>query len=121
MQRLSAFLGCPLGPETLGALEQHCSFATMRDNAMVNYSLIPAEIMDHSQGCFMRKGDGGDGGTRWGGAGPGCSLPVTPSPPSAGVVGDWRDHFSPLQNALFNRLYQEEMGDLELPARWPMA
>ncbi|XP_074895888.1 sulfotransferase 2B1-like [Buteo buteo] len=92
-QRLSAFLGCPLGPETLGALEQHCSFATMRDNAMVNYSLIPAEIMDHSQGCFMRKG----------------------------VVGDWRDHFSPLQNALFNRLYQEEMGDLELPARWPMA
>ncbi|KAK0682219.1 ST2B1 Sulfotransferase, partial [Pygoscelis papua] len=85
-QRLSAFLGCPLGPETLGALEQHCSFVAMRDNAMANYSLIPSEIMDHSQGCFMRKG----------------------------VVGDWRDHFSPLQNALFNRLYQEEMGDSEL-------
>ncbi|KAF1532432.1 Sulfotransferase family cytosolic 2B member 1, partial [Eudyptula minor] len=92
-QRLSAFLGCPLGPETLGALEQHCSFVAMRDNAMANYSLIPSEIMDHSQGCFMRKG----------------------------VVGDWRDHFSPLQNALFNRLYQEEMGDSELPVRWPMA
>ncbi|NWR78760.1 ST2B1 Sulfotransferase, partial [Centropus unirufus] len=92
-RRLSAFLGCPLGPETLEALEQHCSFATMRDNAMVNYSLIPSEIMDHSQGCFMRKG----------------------------VVGDWRDHFTPLQNALFNRLYQEKMGDLELPTRWAMA
>ncbi|KAM4637584.1 sulfotransferase 2B1 [Amazona ochrocephala] len=92
-QRLSAFLGCPLEPETLAALEQHCSFATMRDNAMANYSLIPIEIMDHSQGCFMRKG----------------------------VVGDWRDHFSPWQNALFNRRYQEEMGDLELPVRWPMA
>ncbi|KAF1405176.1 Sulfotransferase family cytosolic 2B member 1, partial [Spheniscus humboldti] len=92
-QRLSAFLGCPLGPETLGALEQHCSFVAMRDNAMANYSLIPSEIMDHSQGCFMRKG----------------------------VVGDWRDHFSPLQNALFNRLYQEEMGDSELPVHWPMA
>ncbi|NXK72011.1 ST2B1 Sulfotransferase, partial [Amazona guildingii] len=56
--RLSAFLGCPLEPETLAALEQHCSFATMRDNAMANYSLIPIEIMDHSQGCFMRKGEG---------------------------------------------------------------
>ncbi|NXI34066.1 ST2B1 Sulfotransferase, partial [Galbula dea] len=91
-QRLSTFLGCPLAPETLAALEQHCSFAAMRDNAMVNYSLIPPEIMDHSQGRFMRKG----------------------------VVGDWRDHFSPQQNALFNRLYQEQMGDSELPTRWPM-
>lgn len=47
-------------------------------------------------------------------------LPLHPLHP-AGVVGDWRDHFSPLQNALFNRLYQEEMGDSELPTRWPMA
>ncbi|NXT91648.1 ST2B1 Sulfotransferase, partial [Anhinga rufa] len=78
---------------TLEALEQHCSFATMRDNTMANYSLIPPEIMDHSQGSFMRKG----------------------------VVGDWRDHFSPLQNTLFNRIYQEEMGDLELPVHGPLA
>uniref|UniRef100_A0A8C9MZN2 Sulfotransferase n=1 Tax=Serinus canaria TaxID=9135 RepID=A0A8C9MZN2_SERCA len=89
-QRLSSFLGCPLAPGTLAALEQHCSFSAMRDNAMANYSLIPAEIMDHSQGRFMRKG----------------------------VVGDWRSHFSPEQNALFNRRYQEEMGDTELPAQW---
>ncbi|KAL2300090.1 hypothetical protein Nmel_012050 [Mimus melanotis] len=92
-QRLSKFLGCPLAPETLAALEQHCSFSAMKDNAMTNYSLIPAEIMDHSQGRFMRKG----------------------------VVGDWRSHFSPEQNALFNRRYQEEMGDVELPSQWPMA
>ncbi|NXX73971.1 ST2B1 Sulfotransferase, partial [Urocolius indicus] len=92
-QRLSTFLGCPLAPGTLAALEQHCSFAAMRDNAMANYTLVPAEIMDHSQGSFMRKG----------------------------VVGDWRGHFSPQQNTLFNRRYQEEMGDTELPAPWPMA
>ncbi|NWY10654.1 ST2B1 Sulfotransferase, partial [Aphelocoma coerulescens] len=92
-QRLSTFLGCPLAPGTLAALEQHCSFSAMRDNAMANYSLIPNEIMDHSQGRFMRKG----------------------------VVGDWRSHFSPEQNALFNRRYQEEMGAMELPSQWPMA
>ncbi|NXN12020.1 ST2B1 Sulfotransferase, partial [Indicator maculatus] len=92
-QRLSTFLGCPLAPETLAALEHHCSFATMKDNTMVNYTLIPPEIMDHSQGHFMRKG----------------------------VVGDWRDPASPQQNALFNQRYQEEMGDLELPTCWRMA
>ncbi|XP_064375904.1 sulfotransferase 2B1 [Dromaius novaehollandiae] len=92
-ERLGAFLGRPPGPETLGSLERHCSFAAMRDNAMANYSLIPCEIMDHSQGRFMRKG----------------------------VVGDWREHFSPLQSARFDRVYQEEMGDAGLRAPWPMA
>ncbi|KAM6118049.1 sulfotransferase 2B1 [Pterocles gutturalis] len=91
-RRLAAFLGCPLGAETLGALEQHCSFAAMRDNAMANYSLIPPHIMDHSQGRFMRKG----------------------------VVGDWRDHFSPQQNARFERRYLQEMGDTELRVPWLM-
>uniref|UniRef100_A0A8B9G6Z7 Sulfotransferase n=1 Tax=Amazona collaria TaxID=241587 RepID=A0A8B9G6Z7_9PSIT len=88
-----AFLGCPLGKETLGPLEQHCCFTTMQDTTMANYSLIPTKIMDHSQGCFMRKG----------------------------IMGDWWDHYSPWQNALFNHLYQEDMGDLELPVHWPMA
>ncbi|NXU55857.1 ST2B1 Sulfotransferase, partial [Turnix velox] len=92
-QRLAAFLDVPLGTETLVALEEHCSFRVMRDNAMANFTLIPSNIMDHSQGRFMRKG----------------------------VVGDWRDHFSPTQNTLFNRLYQEEMGDSDLTTRWPMA
>lgn len=80
-QRLSTFLGCPLGPETLEALEQHCSFAAMRDNAMANYTLIPREIMDHSQGRFMRKGEGTGGGGGHVGAGivP-CPGPTGPFP-----------------------------------------
>ncbi|POI22090.1 hypothetical protein CIB84_014161 [Bambusicola thoracicus] len=91
-QRLCSFLGVTPEPQTLLALEQHCSFAAMRDNAMANYTLIPREIMDHSQGRFMRKG----------------------------VVGDWRSHFSPPQNALFDRVYREEMCDTELSAHWAM-
>ncbi|NXS58823.1 ST2B1 Sulfotransferase, partial [Brachypteracias leptosomus] len=118
-QRLSTFLGCPLAPGTLEALEQHCSFTTMKDNTMANYSLIPPEIMDHSQGRFMRKGEeGGDGGGRNGGVL--APSAASPSLHPAGVVGDWRHHFSPQQNTRFNRLYQEEMGHLELPTRWPM-
>ncbi|NWZ28255.1 ST2B1 Sulfotransferase, partial [Asarcornis scutulata] len=119
-QRLSTFLGCPLGPETLEALEQHCSFSAMRDNAMTNYTLIPREIMDHSQGKFMRKGEGARGAA-------GASVPASPRAPvppgpsrPAGVVGDWREHFSPLQNALFDRVYQEEMPDIDLSVHWSM-
>lgn len=123
-QRLSAFLGCALAPETLGALEQHCSFASMRDNTMANYTLIPPEIMDHSQGRFMRKGEGARGhGGDTGGTGCRCSLtphcPLSPCP--AGEVGDWHRHFTPQQNACFNRIYQEQMGDVELPMPWPIA
>ncbi|NXY56729.1 ST2B1 Sulfotransferase, partial [Callaeas wilsoni] len=119
-QRLSTFLGYPLAPGTLAALEQHCSFSAMRDNAMANYSLIPPEIMDHSQGRFMRKGEGEQG---WGhGVGGVGAASLTPCPLCpTGMVGDWRSHFSPEQNALFNHRYQEEMGDVELPSQWPMA
>lgn len=51
----------------------------------------------------------------------GRSSPDSLSLCATGVVGDWRSHFSPEQNALFNRRYQEEMGDTELPSQWPMA
>uniref|UniRef100_A0A8C8S543 Sulfotransferase n=1 Tax=Pelusios castaneus TaxID=367368 RepID=A0A8C8S543_9SAUR len=92
VQRLAAWLGCPLPPEVLRAIEQHCSFSSMRENVMVNYTLIPSEIMDHSQGQFMRKG----------------------------TVGDWRDHFTPMQTMLFHRLYQEEMQGTSLHFPWAM-
>lgn len=35
---------------------KHCSFSSMKDNKMVNYTQIAEEIMDHSKGSFMRKG-----------------------------------------------------------------
>lgn len=57
MERISSFLQCPLVGEELTNSLRHCSFSSMRDNAMVNYTLIPKEIMDHSKGKFMRKGE----------------------------------------------------------------
>ncbi|XP_054856745.1 sulfotransferase 2B1-like isoform X2 [Eublepharis macularius] len=81
LERLSAFLGCSLQPGQLDAIQEHSSFASMRENAMVNCSLIPPEVLDPSKGQFMRKG----------------------------IVGDWKNHFSPEQNSLFNKRYQQEM------------
>uniref|UniRef100_A0A8D0GRT2 Sulfotransferase n=1 Tax=Sphenodon punctatus TaxID=8508 RepID=A0A8D0GRT2_SPHPU len=92
IKRLSTFLGCPLLPDQVEAIEQHCSFSSMSQNAMANYTLVPHEIMDHSKSPFMRKG----------------------------TVGDWRDHFTPLQNILFNKVYQEEMGASDLRLQWTL-
>ncbi|XP_015262170.1 PREDICTED: sulfotransferase 1A3-like [Gekko japonicus] len=86
VERLSAFLGCPLQPGQIEAIQEHSSFASMRANPMVNYTLVPQEILDSSKSTFMRKG----------------------------IVGDWRNHFSAEQSALFNKVYQREMADCSL-------
>lgn len=56
IQKVSSFLRRPLAEDELSSCAKHCSFDSMKDNRMVNYTLIPAEIMDHNKGAFMRKG-----------------------------------------------------------------
>uniref|UniRef100_A0A8C5S4D1 Sulfotransferase n=1 Tax=Laticauda laticaudata TaxID=8630 RepID=A0A8C5S4D1_LATLA len=92
VERLSAFLGHPVQPEQANRILEHCSFAVMRENLMVNGRLLSPEIMDFQKSQFMRKG----------------------------IVGDWRNHFSPKQSALFNERYQQEMGGHPWPLQWDM-
>jgi len=49
-------LQCPLLEDEVSSCVKHCSFNSMKNNKMINYSLIPDEIMDYSKGSFMRKG-----------------------------------------------------------------
>uniref|UniRef100_A0ABM5ETR6 Sulfotransferase n=1 Tax=Pogona vitticeps TaxID=103695 RepID=A0ABM5ETR6_9SAUR len=86
VERLATFLGCPFHGDLADSIREHCSFASMSENTMVNGSLISQEIMDRSKSQFMRKG----------------------------IIGDWRNHFSALQNTRFNEKYQQEMGGLHL-------
>ncbi|KAL8195102.1 UNVERIFIED_CONTAM: hypothetical protein K2H54_046739, partial [Gekko kuhli] len=86
VERLSTFLGRPLQPGQIEAIREHSSFASMRENPMVNYTLVPREILDPSRSSFMRKG----------------------------IVGDWRNHFSAEQSALFNKVFQREMAGCSL-------
>ncbi|XP_038855163.1 sulfotransferase 2B1-like [Salvelinus namaycush] len=90
MERISSFLQCPLVGEELTNSMRHCSFSSMRDNAMVNYTLIPKEIMDHSKGKFMRKGK----------------------------IGDWRNTFTEEQIGLFDTVYSYQMQDCPLTFMW---
>lgn len=54
---MSSYLQRPLVEEELNSCVNHCSFSSMKDNKMVNYSLVAKELMDPSKGSFMRKGE----------------------------------------------------------------
>ncbi|XP_013881295.1 sulfotransferase family 5A, member 1 [Austrofundulus limnaeus] len=58
--RVGAFLQRPLLEEELQNCVKHCSFSSMKSNKMINYTLVPEEIMDQSKVSFMRKGQIGD-------------------------------------------------------------
>lgn len=57
IQKVSSYLQRPLAEDELNSCVKHCSFSSMKENKMVNYSLVAKELMDHSKGSFMRKGD----------------------------------------------------------------
>lgn len=54
---MSSYLQRPLAEDEVNSCVKHCSFSSMKENKMVNYSLVAKELMDHSKGSFMRKGE----------------------------------------------------------------
>lgn len=90
IKKLCRFLGCPMYSNEVDKVEQHCKFAIMSQNVMVNYTLIPPEILDHEQSKFMRKG----------------------------VVGDWKTHLTDEQNENFDKIFKERMVDCDLQIVW---
>ncbi|KAM3626199.1 uncharacterized protein V6R79_024397 [Siganus canaliculatus] len=56
IKRISSFLQCPLVEDELNDCVKHCSFSSMKNNDMVNYTQVPKEMLDHSKGSFMRRG-----------------------------------------------------------------
>uniref|UniRef100_A0A8C8CFC9 Sulfotransferase n=1 Tax=Oncorhynchus tshawytscha TaxID=74940 RepID=A0A8C8CFC9_ONCTS len=92
MERISSFLQCPLVGEELTNALRHFSFSSTSDNAMVNYTQIPKEIIDHSKSKFMRKGK----------------------------IGDWRNTFSEEQIGIFDTVYSYQMKDCPLTFMWEL-
>ncbi|KAL6468861.1 hypothetical protein MHYP_G00223850 [Metynnis hypsauchen] len=90
LERVSRFLQCPLVEEELTSAERSCSFSSMRENSMVNYTLVPEEIMNHSKGKFMRKGK----------------------------IGDWMNIFSEEQSRSFDEVFASEMSESSLEFVW---
>ncbi|KAM9302378.1 sulfotransferase 2B1-like [Gastrophryne carolinensis] len=92
IKKLCGFLGCPLYTQEVNKVEQHCRFSVMSQNVMVNYTLIPNQILNHQQSKFMRKG----------------------------VVGDWKQHMTPEQSDAFDKTFQEKMDSCDLRFLWSL-
>ncbi|KAM9366978.1 sulfotransferase family 5A, member 1 [Symphorus nematophorus] len=90
IKRLSSFLQCPLVEDEVNKCVKHCSFTSMKDNKMVNYTLIPEDIMNHSKGSFMRKGK----------------------------IGDWKNMFTEEQNQYFKSVFKSKMHNCTLEFVW---
>ncbi|XP_062321516.1 sulfotransferase family 2, cytosolic sulfotransferase 3 [Osmerus eperlanus] len=90
IRRFSSFLGQDLDEETVERVANHCCFSNMKTNIMSNYSLVPQGIMDSSKSPFLRKG----------------------------VAGDWKNHFSPEQEARFVAVIQQEMAGINITFPW---
>eukprot|EP00064_Thunnus_orientalis_P017811 superscaffoldBa00003884_g17897 len=90
IKKVSSFLQCSLVEDEVNNCVKHCSFSSMKDNKMVNYTLIEEKIMDHSKGTFMRKGK----------------------------VGDWTNHFTEEQNQYFESVFKSKMQGCTLEFVW---
>uniref|UniRef100_A0A3Q3JWG4 Sulfotransferase n=1 Tax=Monopterus albus TaxID=43700 RepID=A0A3Q3JWG4_MONAL len=90
IKRIGSFLQCPLVEDEISNCVKHCSFSSMKDNKMVNHTLTPEEIMDHSKGSFMRNGE----------------------------TGDWKNMFTEEQNQCFESVYKSKMQGCTLKFVW---
>uniref|UniRef100_A0A8C6SQ13 Sulfotransferase n=1 Tax=Neogobius melanostomus TaxID=47308 RepID=A0A8C6SQ13_9GOBI len=92
LRRISSFLGKNLSDETIHTIAEHCSFNAMKDNPMSNFSLVPKTYMDSDKSTFFRKG----------------------------VVGDWKNHFTPEQLSRFTSTINKEMEGESFSLPWSL-
>ncbi|XP_022245995.1 sulfotransferase family cytosolic 1B member 1-like isoform X2 [Limulus polyphemus] len=82
IERIANFLDRPLHPEAIKNIAHHCSFDQMKNNNMVNREQLPVtDFFNMSHTKFMRKG----------------------------IIGDWKNYFTPEQNETFEKVCKEKM------------
>ncbi|XP_031729555.1 sulfotransferase family 2, cytosolic sulfotransferase 3 isoform X2 [Anarrhichthys ocellatus] len=92
LRRISDFLGRNLSEEAIQKIAEHCSFKTMKNNNMSNFSLVPKKYMNSDTSPFLRKG----------------------------VAGDWKNHFSPEQLARFTSVIRKELEGESFSLPWSL-
>lgn len=90
LRKISSFLGKNLSDEVIKKIAENCSFETMKDNPMSNFSLVPKIYMDSDKSPFLRKG----------------------------VAGDWKTHFSPEQLSRFSSCIKKELEGENVSLPW---
>ncbi|XP_054474089.1 sulfotransferase family 5A, member 1 isoform X2 [Anoplopoma fimbria] len=90
IKRVSSHLQSPLLEDEVNNCVKNCSFSSMLDNKMANYTLVTEDIMDHNKGSFMRKGK----------------------------IGDWKNMFTEELNQYFKSVFDSKMEDCILEFVW---
>ncbi|XP_054711563.1 sulfotransferase 1B1-like [Uloborus diversus] len=86
--RLCEFLEKPLNEEAIDTIVDHCTFESMKTNKMVNREVLPiTDLFDMSKSKFMRKG----------------------------IIGDWKNYFTPEQSKAFDELCETYTSKSDLP------
>ncbi|NXD15128.1 ST1B1 Sulfotransferase, partial [Nothocercus nigrocapillus] len=116
IRKVAQFLQRELPPAVLDAIARHTSFETMRDNPATNYTMVPADLMDHQASPFMRKGERHPAHAVFPSLLP-VVVPLTPSRPAPGVAGDWKNHFTVAQSERFDEDYARKMAGTDLRFR----
>ncbi|XP_028332323.1 sulfotransferase 1C2 [Gouania willdenowi] len=89
VERIMRYLNMSLSDEVINRIVDLTSFKNMKENPMSNYSCVPMPVFDETISPFMRKGE----------------------------VGDWRNHFTPEQAAMFDKDYEKKMKNSGIPFR----
>uniref|UniRef100_A0A131XEK4 Putative sulfotransferase n=1 Tax=Hyalomma excavatum TaxID=257692 RepID=A0A131XEK4_9ACAR len=87
IQRIAIFLGRPLRDDEVTAIAEHCHFSHMAHNPAANYEhWRKLGFVNLQEGGFMRKG----------------------------IVGDWKNYFTPDMNAQMDAWLEEKFGSTDL-------
>ncbi|KAM5126385.1 amine sulfotransferase-like, partial [Mantella aurantiaca] len=91
VQQICTFIGRQLDDEAIDLVVKKATFKEMKKDRLANKESMPETIIDKaSASLFMRKGQ----------------------------VGDWKNTMTVAQSERFDKLFQEEMGDLSLNFTW---
>ncbi|KAM4825263.1 sulfotransferase 2A1-like [Thomomys bottae] len=85
VEKICQFLGKALEPAELDLVVENSSFQNMKDNMLGNLNKLPEEIIS-------------------------ANIKI----PRKGIVGDWKNHFSPAQTQAFEEIFREKMAGLPL-------
>ncbi|XP_060905550.1 amine sulfotransferase-like [Labrus mixtus] len=92
VKRISGLLGKALTEEQLADVVKHSTFKNMKKIPQASYEQVSDDLLNHSQGRFMRKG----------------------------TIGDWKNHFTVAQSERFDEAFHREMQDFPLSFIWDL-
>ncbi|XP_018419364.1 PREDICTED: amine sulfotransferase-like [Nanorana parkeri] len=90
VKQICTFLGVELDDEAMDIVVKRATFKEMKTDPLANRENLPGEHFNFKAGSFMRKGQ----------------------------VGDWKNIMTVAQSELFDKIFQEKMGDLSLNFCW---